>query len=118
MAIFTRFIRNRSLVLIVLFTGFSSCSESEESSASTAEKLSGEQLYMQKCISCHGKNGDLGVSGAANLSKSSLSFDDKSRFIKEGSSNGIMQAYGEKFGGSLNDEQIQKLTEYIETLAH
>lgn len=116
MAILTRIIRNSSLVLISSITLLTSCNDATSADETVGEVMSGEKLYLQKCTSCHGKKGDLGVSGAADLSKSSLSLEEKINFIRKGSSNGIMQAYGEKFGGPLNDEQLQKLGEYVESL--
>lgn len=113
MAFPTRFIRNSALVLTSILA-FSSCADS--SSNEFGEEMSGEKLYAQKCASCHGKKGNLGVSGAADLSTSTKSLEEKIEFIQKGSSNGVMQPYGENFGGSLNDSQIQKLAEYIETL--
>lgn len=116
MAFLTRIIRNSSLVLISSSILFSSCSDSTSADESVGEVMSGEKIYLQKCISCHGKNGNLGVSGAADLSKSTLTLEEKIDFISKGSSNGIMQAYGAKFGGPFNDEQLQKLAEHVETL--
>ena len=113
MAIFNR---ASKLVLIAGTLLFISCGESSDPGEALGEEMSGEKIYTQKCVSCHGKNGDLGVSGAADLSKSTKSLEEKIEVIKKGGPNGIMQAYGNNFGGTLNDQQIQKLGEHIETL--
>lgn len=115
MAIFSGYSK---LVLISSAFLLSSCSDSGNTEGSANEVMSGEKIYLQNCVSCHGKNGDLGVSGASDLSTSTKSLEEKSQFIKEGGPNGIMQAYGDKYGGSLNDEQIEELAEYVESLAH
>jgi cytochrome c6 len=116
MAIFSR---KRKLVLTTVALAFlTSCGESSSAEESVGEVMSGEKIYQQKCVSCHGKEGNLGVSGAADLTTSTKTLQEKIDFIKEGGPNGIMQAYGDKFGGPLNDMQIQKVAEYLETLAN
>lgn len=107
-----------SLVLITGLFFFASCNDSANADEAVGEVMSGEKIYLQNCVSCHGKEGNLGVSDAADLSKSKLTLEEKIAIITSGSSNGVMQAYGTKHGGSLNDQQIQKLAEYVETLKH
>ncbi|CAG5077893.1 c-type cytochrome [Parvicella tangerina] len=113
MAIFSR---NSKLVLIFSIFVLASCEE-PASAESIGEEMSAEKIYLQKCVSCHGKNGDLGVSGAADLSKSQKSLEAKMKTIEKGGPNGIMQAYGVKYGGTLTDDQLHELAEYVETLA-
>ncbi len=115
MAIFST---KRQLVLIVGLFILSSCGENPDAEASVGEVMSGEKLYLQNCVSCHGKAGNLGVSGATDLTQSAKTLEQKIEFIKKGGPNGIMQAYGSKYGGQFNDDQIQKLAEYVETLGN
>ena len=107
------------LVLIILgaTSFFLSCDSAEESSVNTISSVPGNKLYQQNCVSCHGKKGDLGVSGASDLSQSQKSLEEKVAFIKTGSGDGVMQAYGVDNGGHLSDEDIEKIANYIETLA-
>lgn len=54
------------------------CQSASDTSSKKPEQLdktslTGEQLYSTHCTSCHGIDGKLGVSGASDLSKSSLS---------------------------------------------
>ena len=116
MAIFST---KRWLVLIFLGTAsfIISCDSEEESTVSTVSFLPGNKLYEQNCISCHGKKGNLGVSGATDLSQSQKSLEEKISFIKKGSGDGVMQAYGEENGGFLSDEEIENIANYVETLA-
>lgn len=103
-----------SLVLTVLFL---SCDSSNESSSvTTVSSLPGNKLYEQNCMSCHGKKGNLGVSGATDLTQSQKTLEEKIAFIKSGSGDGIMMAYSKKKGGPLSDEEIDKVANYIETL--
>lgn len=115
MAIFGR---HSKVVLIPLSFLFFSCSGSSDSDESIVEVQSGEKIYLQNCISCHGKTGNLEVSGASDLTKSKKTLAEKIEFIKKGGPNGIMQAYGKNYGGPFNDDQIEKLAEYVDQMAH
>ena len=44
----------------------------------------GELLFMNNCASCHGMDGKLGVSGARDLSKSTVSKEEVSTIILKG----------------------------------
>lgn len=116
MAIFSTWSR---LVLICLTFSLIivSCeTEDDGSSVTTVSSLPGNKIYEQNCISCHGKKGNLGVSGATDLSQSQKTLEEKIAFIKTGSGDGIMQPYGVNNGGNLSDEEVEKVANYIETL--
>jgi mono/diheme cytochrome c family protein len=70
----------------------------------------GKKIYDAHCISCHGDDGKLGLSGAKDLTLSPLSFDEKMQIVLKGKNS--MMAY-EKL---LTDEQIQAVTEYVHSL--
>jgi len=97
-AVFTMFI---SLVL-----GFSSCREGSAASG----KADGAELYKKHCRLCHGVDGTLGLSGAADLSRSALSPEDSRRVSESGRR--TMQA----FGGVLSEEEIRAVTDYVISL--
>jgi len=67
-------------------------------------------LYQAQCSRCHGDDGALGLLGATNLQTSKLSKEEALGVIK----------YGRKamprFEGSLSDEQIAQLADYIQAL--
>ncbi len=91
----------------VFFTmGFSSCSGSSPGN----EKADGAGLYKKHCRLCHGVDGTLGLSGAADLSRSALSPEDTRRVIESGRR--TMQA----FDGVLNEEEIKAVTDYVISL--
>lgn len=102
------------LVLISFATLFiTSCGSSESQLPNAADqKNSGEKLYSQNCVSCHGSSGDLGVGGASNLATSTLSLYEKIDVISKGRN--AMQAYSSEHGGNLSPEKIKSIAEYIE----
>jgi len=108
------FIRKSQLVLIGYTTLFIiSCGSTESQLPNAADqKNSGEKLYSQYCVSCHGSSGDLGVGGASNLATSTLSLNEKIEVISKGRN--AMQAYSSEHGGNLSPEKIKSIAEYIE----
>ena len=47
-------------------------------------EVQGQQLYKTYCISCHGVNGDMGGSGAFDLTVSPLTVDQRVEVITNG----------------------------------
>ncbi|MFZ4427176.1 MAG: c-type cytochrome [Saprospiraceae bacterium] len=47
-------------------------------------KPDGEKIYKTYCVTCHGLYGDMGASGAANLTKSKLPLDERIKVITNG----------------------------------
>ena len=101
----------------------SSASESTESSEETSstsqddvaaeEKPSnrrGQLIYKQYCIICHGADGKLAVSGAKDLSASTISLEERINQITNGK--GLMTPYKD----ILSEEQILAVATYIEEL--
>ena len=88
------------------------CSKPEKSSSTPTKvaALPGEEIYTKYCKLCHGTKGDLGLSGAANLSISSLSVAEVNVVVTEGRK--AMQAWK----GTLTPEQIQQVSDYVMTL--
>ena len=70
-----------SLVLGLLLT---SCSSNEGASTDEPAEVSGAQLYQENCVICHGDDGKAGISGATDLSMSSLSEDSIKHYILQG----------------------------------
>lgn len=102
---------SRKLVLRIffLFSGplFVSCSNSEgnnQKSKTVEAQISGKDLYMNHCASCHGANGKLGVSGASDLSKSKMSVIEIKDILKKGR-NG-MPVMKEILGSEENMESV------------
>jgi mono/diheme cytochrome c family protein len=82
--------------------------------ASSSEELAGPELgkktYESYCANCHGDNGALGLSGATDLSTSSLDASARTEAITKGK--GVMPP----FGNILSEKEIREVSLYIETL--
>ena len=65
---------------------FTSCKPSSKKciACEAEQAVSGLSLYTYKCESCHGPKGDLGVSGARDLSKSKLREEEIREILMEG----------------------------------
>ncbi len=92
-----------------LFTRCSSGSEQSQNSDSTTART-GIQIYEKYCTNCHGAKGDLGLSGAKDLSQSSLSAPLIIQQVKFGK--GAMVPYE----GILSAEEIQQVADYTLSL--
>ena len=101
----------------------SSTASSDSSTASTSEASSptssgtastanrkGKLVYKQYCVICHGADGKLAVSGATDLSQSTISLEERITQITNGK--GLMTPYK----GILSEGQIASVAEYIEDL--
>jgi mono/diheme cytochrome c family protein len=70
----------------------------------------GKSVYEMKCMSCHGADGRLGLSGAKDLTVSTLTHDEKKEIILNGK-NGMMA-----FKDQLSDDQVEAVITYISEL--
>ncbi len=70
----------------------------------------GRAVYRQHCVICHGADGTLALNGAADLSRSALSFEERIHQIAMGKNT------MPPFGGVLKEEEISAVAQYIETL--
>jgi cytochrome c6 len=70
----------------------------------------GAKLYAMHCVLCHGKEGDLGVSGAKDLTISSLSRQEMVAIVTNGK--GAMAAYR----NVLTKAEIDAVVEHVRSL--
>lgn len=70
----------------------------------------GEVIFNTKCAECHGRDGKKGRFQAADLTKSSLPFDDKVETVNEGVPLTVMRS----FSVELSEEEIAAVVTYIE----
>jgi len=85
-------------------------SGNQQAAQAATNELPGQAVYQKNCKICHGSKGDLGLSGAANLRKSTLTPDEKIGVITFGR-NGMAP-----HKDILTAEEIDQVAAYIETL--
>jgi len=76
----------------------------------TKPSIDAATLYDQKCALCHGKDGKLGLAGAADLSMSVLSTQQKVNMITKGQ--GAMPS----FAGQLSEAEIKAIVKEVNKL--
>lgn len=102
-----------SLLLIITAYGLAEMSKKQKSKAMeniSETNINGQELFNASCVSCHGTDGKLGLSGAKDLSITTMDVEAKIEIIKNGKN--AMAAYA----GTLTDEQIKAVAEYTESL--
>ncbi|WP_066508346.1 cytochrome c [Rufibacter sp. DG15C] len=67
-------------------------------------------IYTQLCATCHGEDGQKGMSGASNLQQSTLSVEDRKAVIANG--RGLMPG----FGSQLSEQEQEALAQYTTML--
>ena len=83
--------------------------KSDSTSSDTVNKK-GKLIFKQYCIVCHGADGKLAVSGAKDLSVSTLSKEE--RILQVTNGKGLMTPYKD----ILSAEQIANVVDYLEEL--
>ncbi len=96
-----------SLVLIIASYGLAEMSKKPRIDKSTAESMDGATLFSANCSRCHGDDGKLGLTGASDLSVSTLDEAGVMSVILNG--RGTMTPYK----GVLSDEQAKVIATYI-----
>lgn len=85
-------------------------SSSKKVAAAKAKKVDGAKIYKQYCVTCHGLYGDMGASGAHDLTGSILTLDERIQVITKGRNTMT------PFESLLNEEKIKAVAEYTQTL--
>jgi len=98
---------------IVVFSGFilifllaAGCHDSSSSGTAERTALSGQKIFRQYCVNCHGARGNLGLNGAGDLTQSELGLESRIEIIRHGKN--TMTA----FSTVLSDKEIQKVATY------
>ena len=87
------------------------CGGNAENKTEEKQPSNGKSVYEAQCVRCHGSNGKLGLSGAKDLSTTSLTPSEMIPVITNGSNGGMMPAFKE----GLSETEIQAVADYIET---
>jgi cytochrome c6 len=100
------------LFLLLLTGGCENAAEQiarKEAAASGHENpiiADGQAIFRQKCITCHGADGKLGLNGAKDITQSKLSHEERIARITNGK--GLMTP----FGGLLTATEIEAVAAY------
>ena len=86
--------------------GSASTSSTAGTTADAKPAPDGKKIYKQYCVTCHGLYGDMGASGAFNLTTSELSVEERVNVITNGRNTMT------PFKALLSPEKIQAVAEY------
>jgi mono/diheme cytochrome c family protein len=108
-----------TILFAALFFIAAACGSStgkEANSAVAAQQQSDSKLtpdgmavFRQKCVTCHGADGKLGLNGAKDLSQSTLTLEERINIVTNGKK--LMTP----FGTILSPEEIQSVAEYTKS---
>lgn len=108
---------NKILILIAFVVTIFACSNDTNKTTATANSSSakkevavvdGKAVYQKNCIACHGVNGDMGVSGAANLAASKLTLEERVAVVTNGREGTAMVSYS----SLLDEDEIKAVCAY------
>ncbi len=103
--------RNVVLAVLVALIALVACSASGSSSMEQKQVATpGENIYKNQCVMCHGRKGDLNLSGAKDLTISTLSEEEMIAVVTHG--RGGMIGYNM----TLSQEQIKEVVNHVRTL--
>ena len=103
----------KGLSVLVLITLLISCGSQEAGTVKEGISVAvdGEQLFNKNCASCHGCNGSLGMSGAKDLSESTMTFNEMKFVIEKGK--GTMPRFKEML---CKEGEMDAVVEHVLTL--
>jgi cytochrome c6 len=107
----TRMVLRKKMIVICLMAGIVSivaCASS--GSGESGQATDGFSVYKTNCMVCHGNDGKLGLSGAADLSASDMTTAEMLDIVANGK--GGMMPYKEL----LSKDQREMVVQYIESL--
>lgn len=85
-------------------------SEPQAAAKPVKKKVDGAKIYKTYCVTCHGIYGDMGGSGAFDLTVTELSLEERIQVITKGRN--LMTP----FEGLLSEEKIRAVAEYVDEL--
>ncbi len=95
------------LVLVVACGSSGAPEQSKSNATAVAGGPDGEKIYKQYCVTCHGLYGDMGASGAHDLTKSQLPLEERIAVITKGRN--TMTG----FESILDEARIKAVAEYV-----
>ena len=112
-------------VLIAAFVAYRIREPSLRADAARSQEVSyrklGNNLFADNCAECHGEEGAGGGEAPTLNSRQFLSSTSDAQthaLIAGGVSGTDMSAWGLDFGGTLTDEQVTQIVDYLRSLEH
>jgi mono/diheme cytochrome c family protein len=81
--------------------------------SSNDTSLSGRRIYSYKCSVCHGSRQLGGIAPSLKEELPRFTTESLSQLLKEGTDHLMMPSFLKEKGGSMTDEEIDKLCEYL-----
>lgn len=100
-----------TIILVSISVFLFSCGGKQENSTSEVKPADGKSVFEAQCTRCHGSNGKLGLSGAKDLTITTLTPDEMIPVITNGRNGGLMPT----FKDVLSAEEIKLVAGYVET---
>jgi mono/diheme cytochrome c family protein len=100
----------RCLLFMSTAAALLACGNASVGDAEAPPPTEGEMVFNTNCAMCHGRKGDLGISGAKDLVASTLSRDSVIAMVTNGK--GAMMPYGK----TLSKKQIEAVADHVLTL--
>lgn len=100
----------RALRLFPIGLLLAACSGQNGSGGASAADTPGGLVYREQCALCHGGDGGLGMNGAKDLSRSTLTRQEMVRIVTDG------RAMMPPFGGVLRPDQIEAAVDHVLSL--
>jgi cytochrome c6 len=100
----------KKMIVVCLLAGIVSIVACASGSADGGSTSDGFSVYKTNCMVCHGNDGKLGLSGAADLSASTMTTEQMLEIVTNGK--GGMMPYKEL----LSKEQREMVVQYVESL--
>jgi cytochrome c6 len=97
-------------ILMIISSCTKASSSDKETATADPTASPGQLVYTKHCKLCHGSKGDLGISGAANLSITLLSQEEIKQVVVNGRKG--MPAWK----GQLSEQEVQEVSAYVLTL--
>lgn len=88
------------------------CNETADSSSmAESKRITGKELYLQRCTACHGSDGKLGASGAKDLTVTKMDDTEIREIILDGKN--AMPPFKHQIE---SEERLNEMVEFVKSL--